>query len=52
MLNYAILAEREKDLLLILHGYARRSILVSGRLLIFALRGGYGREGAINPHKR
>src|SRR5260370_29817058 len=39
MLNYAILAEREKDLLLILHGYARRSILVSGRLLIFALRG-------------
>src|SRR5215471_7749659 len=39
MLNYAILAEREKDLLLILHGYARRNILVSGRLLIFALRG-------------
>src|SRR5258707_7637445 len=39
MLNYAILAETEKDLLLILHGYSRRSILVSGRLLIFALRG-------------
>src|SRR6266436_6377595 len=37
MLNYAILAEREKDLLLILHGYARRSILVSGRLLMFPL---------------
>src|SRR5438132_9482948 len=39
MLNYAILAEREKDLLLILHGYARRSILVSGRLLIFPISG-------------
>src|SRR6266436_7248886 len=37
MLNYAILAEREKDLLLILHGYARRNILVSGRLLMFPL---------------
>src|SRR5258707_866114 len=39
MLNYAILAERKKDLFFILQGYARRSILVSGRLLIFALRG-------------
>src|SRR6266478_272136 len=39
ILIYAILAERKKDLLFILHGYARRNILVSGRLLIFLLRG-------------
>src|SRR6266446_10682748 len=39
ILIYAILAERKKDLLFILHGYARRNILVSGRLLIFQLRG-------------
>src|ERR1700752_2495998 len=29
MLNYAILAERKKGLLFIVHGYARRNILVS-----------------------
>src|SRR5271165_4001821 len=39
ILIYAILAERKKDLLFILHGYARRNILVSGRLLIFQISG-------------
>src|SRR6266478_8756965 len=39
ILIYAILAERKKGFLFIVHGYARRSILVSGRLLIFPLSG-------------
>src|SRR6266481_1868588 len=39
ILNYAILAERKKGFLFIVHGYARRSILVSGRLLIFPISG-------------
>src|SRR6266404_7987099 len=37
-LIYAILAEREKDLLLILHGYARRSILVISSHFIFPVK--------------
>src|SRR6266404_7589456 len=39
ILIHAILAERKKGFLFIVHGYARRSILVSGRLLIFQISG-------------
>src|SRR5260370_18177382 len=39
ILIYAILAERKKDLLFILHGYARSNILVRARLLVSLLIG-------------
>src|SRR5580704_14975603 len=39
ILIYAILAERKKGLLLILHGYARRNILVISLRFIFPVKG-------------